>query len=152
MKRIEREKVIRNAYRSTILALTICCIFLGAVLVIHELAREYEVSKLNKKLDAKGVVQNDEGLYASVQLFLPEKIYVAQGVTLELYNSQVSSLGTRIEDYNVKWTCAVGKNMQRNSGGNDIDHVKDCRRPGRAGKKFFTADHRRQPVLQYSNL
>ena len=113
MKRIEREKVIRNAYRSTILALTICCIFLGAVLVIHELAREYEVSKLNKKLDAKGVVQNDEGLYASVQLFLPEKIYVAQGVTLELYNSQVSSLGTRIEDYNVKWTCAVGKNMQR---------------------------------------
>ena len=77
MKRIEREKVIRNAYRSTILALTICCIFLGAVLVIHELAREYEVSKLNKKLDAKGVVQNDEGLYASVQLFLPEKIYVA---------------------------------------------------------------------------
>ena len=61
MKRIEREKVIRNAYRSTILALTICCIFLGAVLVIHELAREYEVSKLNKKLDAKGVVQNDEG-------------------------------------------------------------------------------------------
>ena len=81
MKRIEREKVIRNAYRSTILALTICCIFLGAVLVIHELAREYEVSKLNKKLDAKGVVQNDEGLYASVQLFLLEKIYVAQGVT-----------------------------------------------------------------------
>ena len=52
---------------------SICCIFLGAVLVIHELAREYEVSKLNKKLDAKGVVQNDEGLYASVQLFLPEK-------------------------------------------------------------------------------
>ena len=113
MKRIEREKVIRNAYRSTILALTICCIFLGAVLVIHELAREYEVSKLNQKLDAKGVVQNDEGLYASVQLFLPEKIYVAQGVTVELYNSQISSLGTRIEDYNVKWTCAVGKNMQR---------------------------------------
>ncbi len=113
MKRIEREKVIRNAYRSIILALTACCIFLGVVLVVHELAREYEVEKLNQKLDAKGVVQNDEGLYASVQLFLPEKIYVAQGVTIELYNSQISSLGTRIEDYNVKWTCAVGKNMQR---------------------------------------
>ena len=40
MKRIEREKVIRNAYRSTILALTICCFFLGTVLVIHEAARE----------------------------------------------------------------------------------------------------------------
>ena len=80
---------------------------------MHELAREYEVKKLNAKLDAKGVVQNDEGLYSSVQLFLPEEIYVASGVTIELYNNQISSLGTRIEDYNVKWTCAVGKNMQR---------------------------------------
>jgi len=113
MKRLEREKVIRGAYRSAILALTICCVFLGAVLVVHELAREYEVKRLNAKLDAKGVVQNDEGLYSSVQLFLPEEVYVASGVTIELYNNQISSLGTRIEDYNVKWTCAVGKNMQR---------------------------------------
>jgi len=113
MKRIEREKVIRNAYRSTILALTICCFFLGAVLVIHELAREYEVKKLNEKLDAKGVVQNDEGLFASVQLFLPEEIYVTSGVTIELYNNQVSSLGVRIGSYNAKWTCAVGRNMSR---------------------------------------
>lgn len=113
MKRIEREKVIRNAYRSTILALTICCFFLGTVLVVHELAREYEVKKLNEKLEAKGVVQNDEGLFSSVQLFLPEKIYVASGVTIEIYNSQISSLGERIANYNVKWTCAVGKNMQR---------------------------------------
>ncbi|MDO4260433.1 MAG: SGNH/GDSL hydrolase family protein [Eubacteriales bacterium] len=113
MKRVEREKVIRSAYRSIILALTVCCLFLGAVLVVHELAREYEVKRLNERLDAKGVVQNDEGLFSSVQLFLPEQIYVASGVTLELYNSQISSLGTRIEEYNVKWTCAVGKNMQR---------------------------------------
>ncbi|MCC8139301.1 MAG: SGNH/GDSL hydrolase family protein [Lachnospiraceae bacterium] len=113
MKRAEREKVIRGAYRSTIVALSICCIFLGAVLVVHELAREYEVSELEEKLEAKGVVQNDEGLYASVELFLPDEIYVATGVTIELYNSQVSSLGTRIENYNVKWTCAVGKNMSR---------------------------------------
>lgn len=113
MKRIEREKVIRNAYRSTILALTACCIFLGTVLVIHETAREYEVKVLEQRLEAKGVVQNDEGLFASVQLFLPERIYVASGVTLELYNAQVSSLGERIHDYNVKWTCAIGRNMQR---------------------------------------
>lgn len=113
MKRIEREKVIRNAYRSTILALTICCFFLGTILVIHEAAREYEVKMLEKRLEAKGVVQNDEGLFSSVQLFLPKEIYVASGVTLELYNSQISSLGERIGSYNVKWTCAVGKNMYR---------------------------------------
>lgn len=113
MKRIERERVIRNAYRSTILALTICCFFLGTVLVIHELAREYEVKKLNEKLEAKGVVKNDEGLFSGVELFLPERIYVASGVTIELYNNQISSLGERISNYNVKWTCAVGKNMYR---------------------------------------
>ena len=113
MKRIEREKVIRNAYRSTILALTNCCFFLGTVLVIHEAAREYEVKVLEERLEAKGVVQNDEGLFGSVQLYLPEEICVASGVTLELYNSQISSLGERIGSYNVKWTCAVGKNMYR---------------------------------------
>lgn len=113
MKRIEREKVIRNAYRSTILALTICCFFLGTVLVIHEAARDYEVKVLEERLEAKGVVQNDEGLFGSVQLYLPEEICVASGVTLELYNSQISSLGERIGSYNVKWTCAVGKNMYR---------------------------------------
>ncbi len=113
MRRIEREKVIRNAYRSTVLALTICCLFLGALLVVHELARQHEVNKLNQKLEAKGVVRNDEGLFSGVQLFLPEEIYVASGVTIELYNNQISSLGEKISSYNVKWTCAVGKNMQR---------------------------------------
>ena len=86
MKRVEREKVIRNAYRSTIVALTACCIFLGVVLVIHELAREYEVKKLNEKLDAKGVVTNGQGLNVGVQVFLPETIYVASGVSLGKYN------------------------------------------------------------------
>ena len=113
MKRIEREKIVRNAYRSTILGLTLCCTFLGAVLVVHELAREYEVKKLNEKLAAKGVVENEEGVFTGIELFLPEKIYVASGVTIELYNNQVSSLGERISEYNAKWTCVVGKNMQR---------------------------------------
>ena len=38
---------------------------------------------------------------------------MATGVTIEIYNNQISSLGERMENYNVKWTCAVGKNMQR---------------------------------------
>ena len=113
MKRIEREKVIRNAYRTTILILTICCFFLGTVLVIHEMAREYEVHVLERQLDAKGVVENEEGLYTGIQLFLPEEIYVASGVTIELYDSQITSLGERILQYHVKWTCAVGRNMSR---------------------------------------
>jgi len=70
MKRLEREKVIRGAYRSAILALTICCVFLGAVLVVHELAREYEVKKLNAKLDAKGVLVENSSVAESVKFAL----------------------------------------------------------------------------------
>mgnify|MGYP000450040909 CR=1 FL=1 len=73
MKEIRTGEVIRGAYRSAILALTICCVFLGAVLVVHELAREYEVKKLNAKLDAKGVVQNDEGSTAVCSCFCRRK-------------------------------------------------------------------------------
>ena len=124
MKRIEREKVIRNAYRSTILILTACCIFLGSILTLHELAREREVGRLEQELERKGVVVNDEGLFSSVRVFLPEKIYVASGVTIELYNNQISSLGERIANYNVKWTCAVGKNMQRKFSITGNDELK----------------------------
>lgn len=113
MRRVEREKVIRNAYRTTILILTICCFFLGTVLVIHEMAREYEVRVLERQLEAKGVVENEEGLYTGIELFLPQEIYVASGVTIELYDNQITSLGERISQYHVKWTCAVGRNMNR---------------------------------------
>ena len=70
--------------------------------------------KLNQKLNAKGVVENQEGQYVGVELFLPEEIYVAEGVTLELYNSPGLFSGNKVlQNYNVKWTCAIGKNMQR---------------------------------------
>ena len=73
MKRLEREKVIRGAYRSAILALTICCVFLGAVLVVHELAREYEVKKLNAKLDARELFRMMKGSIAVCSCFCQRK-------------------------------------------------------------------------------
>lgn len=113
MKRVEREKMLRFIYRSIIMALTLVCFFLGFVLIVHELARQNEMKNMQAKLDAKGVVENEEGLKVPIQLFLPKEIYVASGVTIELYNSQISSIGEKISNYNVKWTCAVGKNMKK---------------------------------------
>ena len=98
MKRIEREKVIRNAYRTTVLVLTACCIFLGVLLVVHEMAREAEVSALERDLEAKGVVRNDEGLYSSVELFLPEKIYVATGDELKAFWKGFEICGLIVHD------------------------------------------------------
>ncbi len=93
-------------------------------MVVHELAREYEVKKLHEQLKAKGVVTNAEGQKVGVELFLPKEIYVASGVTIEIYNNQISSLGERIENYNVKWTCAVGKNRKRKFSVTGTDGLK----------------------------
>ena len=58
MKRIEREKVIRTAYRTTVLVLTACCIFLGVLLVVHEMAREAEVSALERSEEHTSELQS----------------------------------------------------------------------------------------------
>lgn len=63
-----------------------------------------EFEKTNAKIDE----EKDE-----VNIYLPEVIYVASGITTELYDSQITSLGERIDNYNVTWVCDIGKNMER---------------------------------------
>ena len=50
---------------------------------------------------------------AELLFTLPEKIYAVSGVPLEIYNAQVTSLGTEITTYNVLWNCEVGENLER---------------------------------------
>ncbi|MBA4688573.1 MAG: hypothetical protein H2184_15585 [Candidatus Galacturonibacter soehngenii] len=67
-----------------------------------ELDDKYE--ETNKKLDS----YKDD-----IQIYLPDVIYVAEGITTEIYDSQVTSLGEKIDQYNVNWVCEIGKNMRR---------------------------------------
>ena len=46
-----------------------------------------------------------------VDAFLPEELYVASGVTIEIYNNQV--VVGDITDLNFCWDCEVGKSMKR---------------------------------------
>ncbi|RDY29948.1 hypothetical protein [Lachnotalea glycerini] len=49
----------------------------------------------------------------NISIYLPDVIYVASGVTTELYDSQITSIGEQIDTYNVTWVCDIGKNMER---------------------------------------
>lgn len=73
-----------------------------------------KVTKLEKEKDSTYTASGQEGSTGeSFTIYLPEKLYAVSGTTLELYDNQVTSLGTNIEDYNVLWVCDIGKNMER---------------------------------------
>ena len=48
-----------------------------------------------------------------VEIYLPEVYYAASGLTMEIYNSQITNLGTHISEYNVLWECEVGEMLER---------------------------------------
>ena len=48
-----------------------------------------------------------------IQIYLPETYYVAAGLTMEIYNSQITNKCSYISDYNVRWVCDVGESLNR---------------------------------------
>lgn len=48
-----------------------------------------------------------------VKIYLPETYYVASGLTMEIYNSQITDQGTHITEYDVLWECEVGESLER---------------------------------------
>lgn len=99
--------------RKIILILSVCCISLVLTLIVREAQTNAALRKMSEVMKTQGVVQNEDGIYSDARIFLPKDIYVASGITIELYNSQVSSLGEQIANYHTKWTCEVGQNMER---------------------------------------
>lgn len=41
---------------------------------------------------------------SGVEIYLPDVYYVAAGLTMEIYNSQITNLGSHISEYQVEWT------------------------------------------------
>ena len=50
---------------------------------------------------------------SKVEIYLPEVYYAASGLTMEIYNSQITNLGTHIGEYDVVWNCEVGEMLER---------------------------------------
>ena len=68
-----------------------------------------------KKLEAQfsDSIVTHEHVQEEIVCNLPETVYVANGITMELYNSQVTNLGAEINKYNVRWNCEIGENLER---------------------------------------
>lgn len=54
----------------------------------------------------------EEQLQEDLQIYLPERLYVAVGRTMELYNRQVAFSGD-LSEYSFNWVCDIGRNLNR---------------------------------------
>lgn len=48
-----------------------------------------------------------------IKIHLPETYYAASGLTMEIYNSQITDQGAHIAEYDVLWECEVGESLER---------------------------------------
>jgi len=70
------------------------------------------VMQLKKQADS-GSVQSTAVGDSGLEIYLPEVYYAASGLTMEIYNSQITNQGTHISEYNVIWECEVGEMLER---------------------------------------
>lgn len=106
MKRNDEKKMKIKPGTVFVLMLLVVNVVLAALLVknISELKRlERQFSK----------VVPSEQEQEDIQILLPENLYVAKDITMEVYNSQVTGLGADITKYNVCWKCDIGENLER---------------------------------------
>ena len=48
-----------------------------------------------------------------VEIHLPEVYYAASGLTMEIYNNQITDQGAHISEYDVLWECEIGESLER---------------------------------------
>ena len=97
---------------------TIFTVMLGIliVLIIAAAVMLFQILSIKKnlkpQLEASKVVQ-EETVEEELQIYLPETYYAATGLTMEIYNSQITNKCSYISEYNVLWTCDIGESLER---------------------------------------
>ncbi len=66
-----------------------------------------------KKQTAKSTTESTTYGESGVEIYLPEVYYAASGLTMEIYNSQITNQGAHISQYDVLWECEVGESLER---------------------------------------
>ena len=112
---------IKNSFKIMSVISTIVILACGAVLIkeigdTKELkarltALEQEVAEKQAEIETLEV-QLDAVVHDKPDVYLPERLYVAAGRTLELYNDQVASHG-KIDEFAFNWECDIGKCLER---------------------------------------
>ena len=81
-----------------------------AVLVVTVLSMKKD---LKPYLEETAVVSEEAAVAEDIQIYLPEVYYAAAGLTMEIYNSQITNKCSYISDYNVRWVCDIGESLNR---------------------------------------
>ena len=66
-----------------------------------------------KKFADSGTTEKTTLGNSGIEIYLPEVYYAASGLTMEIYNNQITNQGTHITEYNVVWDCEVGEMLER---------------------------------------
>ena len=97
---------------------TLFTVILGivTVLIIAAAVMLFQVVSIKKnskpQLETSKAVQ-EETVEEELQIYLPEIYYAAAGLTMEIYNSQITNKCSYITRYNVLWTCDIGESLER---------------------------------------
>lgn len=75
------------------------------ILIINVIELKKQIAMVS---DKKATIVESE-----VEVYLPDVYYAASGLTMEIYNSQITNLGTHIGEYDVVWDCEVGEMLER---------------------------------------
>ena len=97
---------------SLVLGILMLLIALSAVLLVQVFSIKKE---LQPQMNAINAAQEDntENKTEDIQIYLPDTYYAATGLTMEIYNSQITNKCSYITEYNVLWTCDIGESLER---------------------------------------
>lgn len=83
-----------------------------AVLIVLVSILILNVLNLRRQIDSGSLEMTTIG-DSGVEIYLPKVYYAASGLTMEIYNSQITNQGTHITEYDVIWECEVGEMLER---------------------------------------
>ena len=107
-----RDKIMKKKGFTLLFGILLVLIALTSVL----LGQVFSIKKdLQPQMDAINAAQeeNAEGKTEDIQIYLPETYYAAAGLTMEIYNSQITNKCSYITEYNILWTCDIGESLER---------------------------------------
>lgn len=62
-----------------------------------------------KKYDSLSYTEKTTFHNSGVEIYLPDVYYAASGLTMEIYNNQITNLGAHISEYEVVWETEIGE-------------------------------------------
>ncbi len=96
---------IQNKLLIAVTALMVVFALFTAVLTVN-------VIQMKKNMGSGNVAVSSNGTQ-EVEIHLPEVYYAASGLTMEIYNNQITDQGTHISEFDVLWECEVGESLAR---------------------------------------